>query len=87
MINARPNLNGNTPEDFRAAAMKIHDAAVLLQEAIQDAQYVIHGRNYQTVDPGGQVRDRHTFKVAHLAAADHLKLANDILAASKEEND
>jgi uncharacterized protein YukE len=47
MINARPNRNGNTAEDFLAAAQKLQDALRHVDEALkQVATDVVHGRNY-----------------------------------------
>jgi hypothetical protein len=50
-LNARPNLNGNTREDFGEAYAELSKA----QEAIAQAQAyllgnVAHGRNYQHMD-------------------------------------
>lgn len=52
-MHARPNLNGNTKEDFRAAA----DEARRLSEEIskfvnEHLGQLTHGRNYQTVPNG-----------------------------------
>ena len=53
-LNARPNLNGNTREDFGEAYAELSKA----QEAIERAQAyllgnVAHGRNYQHMDDSG----------------------------------
>jgi len=50
-FNARPNLNGNTREDFGEAYVELSKA----QDAIDQAQAyllgnVAHGRNYQHLD-------------------------------------
>ena len=50
-LNARPNLNGNTREDFDEAYVELSKA----QDAIAQAQAyllgnVAHGRNYQHLD-------------------------------------
>jgi hypothetical protein len=50
-LNARPNLNGNTREDFGAAYVELSKA----RDAIAQAQAyllgnVAHGRNYQHLD-------------------------------------
>jgi hypothetical protein len=50
-LNARPNLNGNTREDFGAAYVELSKA----QDAIAQAQAyllgnVAHGRNYQHLE-------------------------------------
>ena len=50
-FNARPNLNGNSREDFGAAYMELSKA----QDAIESARAyllgnVVNGRNYQHLD-------------------------------------
>ena len=58
-LNARPNLNGNTREDFGEAYVELSKA----QDAIAQAQAyllgnVAHGRNYQHLDdPTGALID------------------------------
>lgn len=50
MINATPNLNGNTDEDFHNAAQKLHDAAMCVEAALITVRtHVLHSRNYQTL--------------------------------------
>lgn len=47
-INARPQLNGNTVEDFTAAFYALTAAEKAVAEAIQSLTLnVFHGRNYQ----------------------------------------
>lgn len=49
-LNARPNLNGNTPEDFTRAGRAVLSAVLDLREALKTARTdCLHGRNYQTV--------------------------------------
>ena len=53
-LNARPNLNGNTREDFGEAYAELSKA----KEAIERAQAyllgnVAHGRNYQHMEDSG----------------------------------
>lgn len=48
-MHAKPNLNGNTPEDFRSHGRAIFDAARELEKALIAARFTHHGRNYQTV--------------------------------------
>lgn len=50
MINARPNLNGNTSADFYQTAMNLELALDVVDKALADARgNVFHGRNYQTI--------------------------------------
>lgn len=57
-IYARPNLNGNSPRDFRDAALKLHRGIEQIEEALRDiGANVVHGRNYQTVSSPDHSRD------------------------------
>ena len=50
MINARPNMNGNSEKDFFDAAVKLSEAIGAVEEALANIQSnVLHGRNYQTI--------------------------------------
>lgn len=50
MINATPNLNGNSDKDFMDAALKLSQAVTAVEEALANIQSnVFHGRNYQTI--------------------------------------
>lgn len=67
MINARPNPNGNTVDDFLLAANGLHLALRAVDVALARVQTdVVHGRNYQTQD--NQLA-RHQEDVARLDAA------------------
>jgi len=47
-INARPNLNGNTPADFHGAASRLMNAIELVNQALFVVRAdIMHGRNYQ----------------------------------------
>lgn len=48
-MHAKPNLNGNTPGDFRHHGEAILAATKALEAALRDAGECLHGRNYQTV--------------------------------------
>jgi hypothetical protein len=51
-MQARPNINGNTPEDFRAAFERLDAARKAMADARSFmAMNVVHGRNYQHLDP------------------------------------
>lgn len=54
-INATPNLNGNTPDDFKKAGLStIIDAQNMRDKLSSTLSDVFHGRNYQTPpDPEG----------------------------------
>jgi len=48
-MHAKPNLNGNTPADFKRHGQAILAATKALETALNDAGECLHGRNYQTV--------------------------------------
>lgn len=46
--NGRPNLNGNTPENFRSAGRDMHMLAGNAKKSLQNVMSeIVHGRNYQ----------------------------------------
>lgn len=50
MINATPNLNGNSEKDFFEAAAQLSQAVTAVEEALANIRAnVFHGRNYQTI--------------------------------------
>ena len=50
MLAARPNLNGNSAEDFRRAGLRLLAAREAVAAALGAVRTdVLHGRNYQTV--------------------------------------
>jgi hypothetical protein len=50
MINAKPNLNGNSEKDFFDAALKLSQAITQVEEALGNMRAnVFHGRNYQHI--------------------------------------
>lgn len=50
MINATPNLNGNSEKDFFDAALQLSQAVTAVEEALANIRSnVFHGRNYQTI--------------------------------------
>ena len=50
-LNATPNRNGNTPEDFLKHGRAVAAAARALRDAMVAARSdCLHGRNYQTTD-------------------------------------
>ena len=58
-LNAQPNLNGNSPEDFTEVYMLLGDAYDAIDKAAK-ALYgnVLHGRNYQHSDDDTLIQDR-----------------------------
>ena len=47
-VQAKPNLNGNTPQDFVEAGRKLYDIAHRAKQEINEAlSEILHGRNYQ----------------------------------------
>lgn len=50
-LNARPHINGNTPDDFQRVARMVARARHALFEARAELGLdVLHGRNYQHLD-------------------------------------
>lgn len=56
-INAKTNMNGNSPESFRKYGKNIMNAAVNLQAEMREAGEVFHGRNYQMYEDGNAMRE------------------------------
>lgn len=86
MLAARPNLNGNSAEDFRRAAMRLLEAREGVSVALSRIRTdVIHGRNYQTLDcerrADGMVADRCLVEEAARAALALDRLAEAIAEA------
>jgi hypothetical protein len=53
MINAKPQLNGNSEKDFFDAALALSRATSEVEEALGGIRAnVFHGRNYQAQDAG-----------------------------------
>ena len=49
MLKARPNMNGNTVDDFRRVYTELANANKAVQAALASlGSEVMHGRNYQT---------------------------------------
>jgi len=69
-INARPNLNGNTSDDFRESARQLIVATTAARKALYAARAdVFHGRNYQTVaNPDARAEDLKILSDAFVAA-------------------
>jgi hypothetical protein len=53
MLNARPHINGNTPEHFAEAYVAVNDALMAVQKAREAVMAnVVNGRNYQHLGAG-----------------------------------
>lgn len=53
MINARPHINGNRPENFRAVGRRLSLASEELDKVlVRMREETFHGRNYQHLEPG-----------------------------------
>ena len=51
MIHARPNLNGNSVQDFMSAMDELEDSITNVEETLYKIRGgLFHGRNYQTVE-------------------------------------
>jgi len=84
-INARPNLSGNTVDDFHAVAADLLHAVGMARKALYAAQTdVIHGRNYQTVESPAYARsaDLQTIQRAWSAAQTLAEVADAIAEAT-----
>lgn len=58
MVNARPNLNGNTPKDFEDAANQLEEAIDAVEQALRTISgNILHGRNYQHIPDSEKNRD------------------------------
>jgi len=84
-INARPNLNGNTVDDFHSVAADLLRAVGLARKALYAAQTdVIHGRNYQTAESPDAARglDLQTIQQAWAAAQTLAEFADAVAEAT-----
>lgn len=88
-IHARPNLNGNSPADFKQTALAVSDMAGLITKLIAAiSSNVTHGRNYQTMDDADARRTIDLTHISRLAEmeADLRELAMAIFDASEAHN-
>lgn len=62
---ATPNLNGNTPKDFKRVASELSRALDEVQKIfIKNVNgEILHGRNYQTVNDGPRARQNDVSQV------------------------
>jgi hypothetical protein len=81
-MNARPHLNGNSPESFQDAGWKLHTIAKTAKTSMRDALCEItHGRNYQGVPclTAKTARDADLARIAKINDA-----LNDLEAMAQE---
>jgi uncharacterized protein YukE len=87
-IRARPNLNGNTRDDFISAYAKLNEAMDQLDSALAFIRgNVTHGRNYQTVENhlAAKASDDLLMDRAHRAAAELKTLRSFLMIACMDE--
>ena len=82
-LNARPHLNGNSPDDFRGAARALTGAAAALEPVLAEMRAEItHPRNYQHLPPeaaaGAQMADRDRLEALARARAEITALDDEI---------
>jgi hypothetical protein len=69
-MNAKPNLNGNSPESFLDAGSKLHLVATTAQISMREALCEItHGRNYQLSEDAQSDRKEDLDRIAKITAA------------------
>jgi len=69
-MNAKPNLNGNSPADFHNAGRKLHDLAWTAKTSMREALCEItHGRNYQLSEDAQSDRKEDLDRIAKITAA------------------
>lgn len=87
-INAQPNINGNTPQDFEEAARTLFNAAHDFAEKLRVLDEVFHSRNYQHLsDISAKTRRQQDLLVLQelrVASETATKLAEAILNAGRE---
>ncbi len=72
MIHARPNLNGNSVEDFKEHADDLDRYVCYLSDALCSVRVgLFHGRNYQTVDNPKESRQADLDKIDKLIGLLH----------------
>jgi hypothetical protein len=83
-MNAKPNLNGNSPADFLDAGEKLHTAASTARTSMRHALgEITNGRNYQLSQDAGADRSEDLERIAKITAAlDDLEaMANELYVA------
>ena len=88
-MKARPNLNGNAPEDFILAGNKLLTVVMDLRVAMSEVGALIHGRNYQTYQEDAQkhLSDDDKCFVDQMMAVESLhKYAHEVFYAAAINN-
>ena len=79
-MNAKPNLNGNSPKSFQDAGAQLHDVANVARNSMREALYqVTHGRNYQLSEDFRSDRAEDLARIAKITEA-----LNDLEAMAME---
>ena len=69
-MNAKPNLNGNSPADFMDAGDKLLTVVSVAKTSMREALCEItNGRNYQLSQNAGAARSEDLARVAKITAA------------------
>ena len=58
MWNFEINNNGNTAEDLRARFVDVVSVCHMLEDAVASLHEAVHGRNYQTLENGQELREK-----------------------------
>ena len=88
-MKARPNRNGNAPEDFILAGNKLLKVVMDLRVAMSEVGALIHGRNYQTYQEDAQkhLSDDDKCFVDQMMAVESLhKYAHEVFYAAAINN-
>ena len=79
-MNAKPNLNGNSPESFHDAGAQLLDVANVARNSMRGALCEItHGRNYQLSEDAASDRSEDLARIAKITEA-----LNDLEAMAME---
>ena len=78
-MNAKPNLNGNSPESFQVVGEKLHDAAISAKYVMRNLCEITNGRNYQLSEDAASDRSEDLARIAKITEA-----LNDLEAMAME---
>ena len=76
MLNAKPNMNGNSAQSFKDVGRSVHSAALELESILCDVNEIVHGRNYQNVSNPNVSRDQDVKRL--MAAMKAVKTIKDL---------
>ena len=84
-IQAKPNMNGNAPKDFREAGIQINEIAYDVKPRVQQIIYeLLNGRNYQH-DQKLRQADNDRMRKIYASLDDLVKVAEEIFNAGDEK--